>query len=413
VSAVPPTGRRPGRPPSLTRDDVARAALVEGVAQLSMPTVARRLGVGHSTLYRYVHDREDLLLAALDLAMREFTWPPADLGWRELLTSFADALWRFLDRYPGLGEASQVVPGLPGKALDIATEYVAHLHAAGLSRRDAMLAVDFTADLTIAAEISVRRRNRLFGTPRGRRSLQELYGGPPPSGTREGRRDWLDEKLAIMLDGLASRLGQPGTTVLPDVSATPGRDAATTPGRDDIAEAGRRIARRAGLTAVSAHAVADELGASVAAVRRVAGDRDGIVVAMLDAVAGDIVVPPPSPDPRAELLAVAAAGYAVMSADPWSVIALAVDGLAAPAIMPVAERVFVAFRKAGVPDETVGHANRVLWGHVYGAVLNQAPEDTFARRVATSVDLPPPTGPTFSALGIEIIIDGLLAHLTT
>jgi AcrR family transcriptional regulator len=390
---------------------VARAALEEGVVGLSMPMVARRLGVGHSTLYRYVHDRDDLLLAALDLAMREFTWPPADLGWRELLTSLADALWRFLDRYPGIGEASQFVPGLPAKALDIATEYVTHLHAEGLSRRDAMLVVDFTSDLTIAAEISMRRRNRLFGTPRGRRSLQELYGGPPPSGTREGRRDWLDEKLAIMLDGLASRLGEPGTTVLPNAAIE--QDAAAAPSREEIAEAGRRIARRAGLAAVSVHAVADELGARVSAVRRAAGDRDGIVVAMLDAVAGDIVVPPPSPDLRAELLAVAMAGYTVMSVDPWSVIALAVDGLAAPAIMPVAERVFVAFRKAGVSDEAVGHANRILWGHVYGAVLNQSPEDTFARRVATSVDLPPPTGPTLSTLGIEIIVDGLLAHLAT
>jgi hypothetical protein len=134
---------------------------------------------------------------------------------------------------------------------------------------------------------------------------------------------------------------------------------------------------------------------------------------MLDAVAGDIVVPPPSPDPRAELLAVATAGYTVMSADPWSVIALAVDGLAAPAIMPVAERVFTAFRKAGVPQDAVGHANRILWGHVYGAVLNQSPPDTFARRVATSAHLPPPTGPTRSTLGIEIIIDGLLTHLTS
>jgi AcrR family transcriptional regulator len=393
----------------LTRDDVARAALDEGVAQLSMPMVARRLGVGHSTLYRYVHDREDLLLAALDLAMREFTWPSADLGWRELLTSLADALWRFLDRYPGMGEASQVVPGLPAKALDIANEYVTHLSAQGLSRRDAVLVVDFTTDLTIAAEIGMRRGSRVFDTPRGRRSLQELYGGPPPSGTREGWRDWLDEKLAIMLDGLASRLGQPGTTVLPNVSA-PARETATS-SREEIAEAGRQIARRAGLAAVSVHAVADELGVGIGAVRRAAGDRDGIVVAMLDAVAGDVVVPPQSPDPRAELLAVAAAGYEVMSADPWSVIALAVDGLAAPAIMPVAERVFVAFREAGVPDVAVGHANRILWGHVYGAVLNQAPRDTFARRVATSADLPPPTGPTFSMLGIEIIIDGLLAHL--
>lgn len=392
---------------------MARAALDEGVTQLSMPTVARRLGVGHSTLYRYVHDREDLLLAALDLALREYPWPPPDLCWRDLLTSFADALWRFLTRYPGMGEASLVVPGMPAKALDIATTYVNRLCAEGLRRHDAMIVLDLTADLTVAADIGVRRMNRLFQTQRGWRSLRELYGDPPATESRPHRRGWLDDKLAIMLDGLTIRLGEPGTPVsAPDRAAAP---ASRQPSRDEVGEAGRRVARHSGLSAVSLHAVADTLGVDVAAVHRVAGDRDGVVVAMLDAVAGDVMlaVPPPDPDPRAELVAVAAAGYLALTADPWAVTALAVDGLASPAIMPVAERVFVAFRKAGVPDESVGHANRILWGHVYGAVLNQAPADTFARRVATSVDLPPPTGPTHSTLGIEIVIDGLLTHLAT
>jgi AcrR family transcriptional regulator len=392
---------------------VARAALEQGVAQLSMPVVARRLGVGHSTLYRYVHDRDDLLLAAMDLALREFPWPPADQGWRELLTSFSDAMWRFLEQYPGMGETSQVLPGLPARALDIVSEYVDRLCAEGLSRRDAVLAVDVTADLTVTAEISVRRMNRLFATPRGRRSLRELYGAPPSDGDRADLRGWLDDKLAIMLDGLASRLGEPHTAVLPPQEA-PAREL-PAPGRDEIGEAGRCIARRSGLAAVTVHSVAEALDVDARTVRRVAGDRDGVVVAMLDALAADViqVAPPPSQDPRAELLALATAGYTTLAADPWSVIALAVDGLASPAIMPFAERVFTALREAGVPDDAVGHANRVLWGHVYGAVLNQSPAGTFARRVATSVDLPAPTGPTRSLLGIEIVVDGLLARLAT
>src|SRR5204863_9626917 len=131
---------------------------------------------GHSTLYRYVHDRDDLLLGALDLALREFTWPPAEQDWRELLMSVADAVWRFLERYPGMAEATQVVPALPARALDIADEYVSRLRGAGLSRREALTAVSFVVELTVAAEISGRRMNRVFETPRGRRSLQELFG---------------------------------------------------------------------------------------------------------------------------------------------------------------------------------------------------------------------------------------------
>ena len=166
---------RPGRPPSLTRDDVARAALAEGLPNLSMPAVARRLGVSHSTLYRYVHDRDDLLVAALDLALREFEWPDSThLDWRELATTFVDAIWRFLERHPGMAETVLQVPSMPGKALGIADQYVVGLVAAGLSARDAVIAVDFAADVSIAAVIGVRRMSRVFDTPRGRRSLREL-----------------------------------------------------------------------------------------------------------------------------------------------------------------------------------------------------------------------------------------------
>lgn len=407
------TGRRPGRPPSLTRDDVARAALDEGVVTVSVPAVARRLGVGHSTLYRYVHDRDDLLLAALDLAMREFEWPSADLGWRELLTSFADAMWRFLASHPGLAEASQIVPGMPAKALDLADTYVARLRAEGLSSRDAVIAVDQTADLTVAAEIGVRRMARVFSTPRGERSLRELYDASPEEGEplggqdRFARRGWLDDKLAILLDGLANRLGEPAA----DGAATsaPPRLTVPAPDRETITAVGLARARRGGLAAVSVHAVAEELGTTVTAVRRVIGDRDGIVVAMLDALAAELVLPPPAPDPRTEILTVVTALRTTVAAERWALTAVTADGLAGPGVMPVLERLFGAFRAAGVRDEDVAAATRVCWEHVCGSVLCQQPPGTFARRVVESAGLT--LAAPDSGLGLSIVVDGLLNRL--
>ncbi|MQA11649.1 MAG: TetR family transcriptional regulator [Pseudonocardiaceae bacterium] len=217
MSAQPRPGRRPGRPPSLSRDDVARAAIDEGMTNLSMPTVAGRLGVSHSTLYRYVHDRDDLALAALDLAVREFDWPSADLTWRDLLTAFADALWTFLRRFPGMAEAIQSAPGLPPRVTQLIAAYVTRLRAEGLSGRDAAVAVDFVADLTVATEIAMRGLEREFDTPGGRRSLRQIYQeslagliDADPSFADEQTfhgRGWLDQKLAILLDGLATRIG--------------------------------------------------------------------------------------------------------------------------------------------------------------------------------------------------------------
>jgi AcrR family transcriptional regulator len=398
----------------MTRDDVARAALAEGVSTLSMPTVARRLGVGHSTLYRYVHDRDDLVLAAFEMATREFVWPSTNQGWRELLESFADAVWRFLEQHPGMAEATQTLPGMPAVALDIADAYVARLRAEGLSGRDAAMAVDFVADLAIAAEIGVRRMSRLFDTPRGRRSLRELYedtlgGEQLANAERFGKRGWLDEKLAILLDGLASRLGEPMTRAN-DTAAPPSAQTAP-PDRDTVAAVGRTIARRVGLHAVSLHTLADELGTTVTVLRRVVGDRDGIVVAMLDAVAADMVLPPPVEDPRTELLGLAHAGHVTLRADPWAIVAVAFDNLTGPLIVPVLERFLTAFRAGGVPAAEVGAAIGILWEHVYGAVLGQVGDDTFAARVVESADLDvPQVSPDRAAIGIEIVVDGLLAR---
>ncbi|WP_051795272.1 TetR/AcrR family transcriptional regulator [Kibdelosporangium aridum] len=422
MTATPRIGRKTGRPPSLTRDDVARAALEEGVATLSMPSVARRLGVGHSTLYHYVHDRDDLVLAALDLAMREFDWPPADIGWRELLTAFADTLWRFLQQHPGMGEVIQSAPGRPSTIPELATAYLARLRAEGLTDRDAATALDVIADLTISTDLAIRGMSHALATPRGRRSLQDVYQDAwarLTEHTTDHGRGWLDSKLALLFDGIASRLGEPGTTAPQTPPPIP--DSSTVPDRATIVDASREIARRDGLDAVTVRAVANELGSTTAALRREIGDRDGLVVAMLDAVADEITVPQRQAEPRAELIALALAVHDVLNTDPWAVPALAVDGLASPSILPVLDRVFAAFRAANVPSRDVASATRVVWEHIYGAVLGTrgAGRGTFSARIVESADTPsvteiarePVSGRDRARLGIEIVIDGLLSRL--
>lgn len=405
---------------------MARAAIAEGVTTLTMPAVARRLGVSHSTLYRYVHDRDDLVLAALDLAMREFEWPRTDLGWRDLLTGFADALWRFLRDNPGMAEAVRAVPGLPATIAELARAYVSRLTALGLPARDAAVVVDFVADLTIGTEIAMRGMSRMFDTARGRRSLREIYREEWGSladldpivvedETYEGR-GWLTEKMALLLDGLATRLGSAaGTTTVIAHSPTP-EEAGTRPvDRAAIVDGGRRLARRAGLDAVSLRAVAEEVGSTISVLRKEVGDRDGLVVAMLDAVAEDIVVPAPDSEPRTELVALTLAVYQALLPDPWAVSALAVDKLAGPLILPVLERVFTAFRAAGVPAGEVANASHVLWHHMFGAVLSAGRTDSFARRLVRSADSPAVTevanasvtGQDLARRGIEILVDGL------
>jgi AcrR family transcriptional regulator len=208
-------GRRPGRPPSLTREEVARAALATGFDGLSMPLVARRLGVSHSTLYRYVADREDLVFAALEIAVEEQDWPAADLDWRPLLEAFADALWALLDRHPGMAETVLGVTTLPARVVGLLATYRAALRGAGFTSRDAVVALDFLADLVISTAAAMRGLDAVQETPDGPRTRRDLHRdslrGLSPELDEDATwtgRGWFDDKLAIMLDGLELRLSR-------------------------------------------------------------------------------------------------------------------------------------------------------------------------------------------------------------
>src|SRR5690554_2702455 len=115
--------RKPGRPRSLTLEGIADAALAEGLATVSMPGVARRLGVGHSGLYRYVADRDALVTLALGRAVAAVSWPTADLPWRELLRQVAESVWTMCDTYPGLDGAA-LAAASPPTVVDLTRGYV-------------------------------------------------------------------------------------------------------------------------------------------------------------------------------------------------------------------------------------------------------------------------------------------------
>lgn len=73
----------------------------EGVNGLSMRAVARRLGVGHGSLYWQVRDKEELLRLILDDTLREID-APAEGPWDERLTGLLVAARKALCVRPDL-----------------------------------------------------------------------------------------------------------------------------------------------------------------------------------------------------------------------------------------------------------------------------------------------------------------------
>ncbi|MFD6278590.1 TetR/AcrR family transcriptional regulator [Streptomyces sp. NPDC060209] len=97
------TGSGPGRPARLSRERIVDAALQGDVETLTMRELASRLGVSHSSLYRWVPDR-DGVLDLVSAAMVERVLPAGEPGaddWREWLTRLAWAMHNEFSAVPG------------------------------------------------------------------------------------------------------------------------------------------------------------------------------------------------------------------------------------------------------------------------------------------------------------------------
>ncbi|MFD9720969.1 TetR/AcrR family transcriptional regulator, partial [Streptomyces sp. NPDC059076] len=218
----PPGGRPPPGPSrSLTTRAVAEAALAEGLADFSMPSVAARLGVSHSTLYRYVHDRDDLVRTAIGLAVERSRWPESELPWRELLGEFADRIWELCDAHPGFAQAVLTTPGTPPAIIERLVRYARSLVAAGLTDREAVVSVDFVAELVLTTWVAMRHLDRETSAGNGRTVRQEYrdtwsetipFAAEFTADATWHGRGWFTDKLDIYLDGLALRIGARSTT---------------------------------------------------------------------------------------------------------------------------------------------------------------------------------------------------------
>lgn len=98
---------RRGPKPGYSVEQIVAAAVAqadaEGYAALSMPSIAKRLGITANALYRYLRSKEELLVL-----VAEAGWgpPPEPLpgGWRAAVTAWAHAMLDRCDRHPWLVE---------------------------------------------------------------------------------------------------------------------------------------------------------------------------------------------------------------------------------------------------------------------------------------------------------------------
>jgi AcrR family transcriptional regulator len=208
----------------------------QGVAALTMRTLAARLGVVPGALYRHVRNKEQLQDLVLDGVLAEVdSAVETSLPWTEQLTVLAHRLRAVLEGHPGVAGLLQLRDPLGPHSLAVAEAFLRPLQAAGFGDREAGLAfflmIDYTTGFAASSPpISTNQQRVRDATTRTR--LHEFFRSLPadrfPALVALGPHVWVDNRdqrftagLDILADGLKQALraaprptldGQPATT---------------------------------------------------------------------------------------------------------------------------------------------------------------------------------------------------------
>ena len=160
---------RVGRPARVSRRLIAEAALEVGLSTLTLTSLAHRLGVDHSTLYRHVASRDDIVLLACDTAIARMDWPevpdspaavlesPADTSWRTYLEQAVERVWDMYDRHPGLASAIHHLDTAPDQVVLRFTGAIRDLTRMGFAEAEAVLVLDTVLDIGVESYVGWER----------------------------------------------------------------------------------------------------------------------------------------------------------------------------------------------------------------------------------------------------------------
>jgi AcrR family transcriptional regulator len=98
-------GTTVGHAERLSRERILDAALAlvreNGLGALSMRRLAQELDVWPMSLYRYFHDKDELVAALADAAAQEIVSPEKNGPWREQIGDLLGQARTILERHPG------------------------------------------------------------------------------------------------------------------------------------------------------------------------------------------------------------------------------------------------------------------------------------------------------------------------
>jgi AcrR family transcriptional regulator len=208
--------RRRGRPPRLSREAVVEAAgtivASEGIDALTMRRVADQLGSSPMSIYRHVHDKDELLVLLLDRLAAEVPRPDLPREPRARLLEACRVMRDGLAKHPWVVDVLAAGDLIAPSILWLVEEIVASFVACGLSHAQAADGYRAVWQFTVGELIVHRGLDRLATLDRPPYVLEVLTSVDPRDlptlaalagywqGARE--RDSYDIGLGALVDGL-------------------------------------------------------------------------------------------------------------------------------------------------------------------------------------------------------------------
>ncbi|HEY1078136.1 MAG TPA: TetR/AcrR family transcriptional regulator [Fontimonas sp.] len=179
-SAPQPVADKPrarGRPARLSRQQILDAARRFKPQELTIPALAKALGVPPSSLYHHIDSRDDVLRELASDSARSLKFPPADPDhWRQWLHSAAHCLLLFCREHLGAGDGAQAaVSGL------VFEPFLETMEEAGFETAQALLIANAVADWAFASASAEARLAAMGGREIYNRKARELIASLEPS----------------------------------------------------------------------------------------------------------------------------------------------------------------------------------------------------------------------------------------
>lgn len=199
--------------------------------------------------------------------------------------------------------------------------------------------------------------------------------------------------------------------------------------REAVVAAAEQIVESEGIDALTMRRVADRLSSSPTAIYRHVRDKDEMLLALLDEVAGELGRPDLPEDPRQRLVVLWRLLYDTLAARPWVVGVLVGEDLASRAILWVVEEILQAFVACGLGREQAASAYRAVWQFTVGVLTIRNGSDRARSeagrfgQASVVIEADSELTPTIAALaadwphpwenyeyGLTALLDGLIAR---